>query len=125
MQRLTRALLLAACLIVAGCAAPEVDRSRPGFDARSYSEALSLCRGVTGLAAGMESLQAAAVGSLLGAYYGAIQGNMAGDSEEGAIIGTILGGTIGLGVGASRALAEREQKITNCLREKGYSVLPV
>jgi hypothetical protein len=116
----TRLIMLMILLLLSACAVPQVDHKAFGFDQETFQTDMSDCRGGTLLESSASSLGNVAVGSLWGAFHGAPAGAMAGDGWEGAAIGAVVGGIIGLGVGASEAIEQREQKIAGCLRRKGY-----
>jgi hypothetical protein len=115
-------LIIALAFLVVGCASPEVDRVGTNFDAEKYALDLDTCRGGTLIEASLDSVGIALIGAAIGASHGAVNGTYFGDTEEGAIIGAIVGGTLGLGVGAVKALSDKDDAMTSCLRDKGYVV---
>ncbi len=113
---------LAAAAFLSACASPEIDRSAAGFDEEPYSLALAECRGGSVVAFMFHGFTSALAGSAIGAAEGTICCSYGANSAEGALIGSIVGGAIGLGIGAYDALAEQDEDLGQCLREKGYAV---
>jgi hypothetical protein len=113
---------IAALIVISifGCAGhdavggPIVDMK--GVNPASYQRDLSECQQYAsqvkvGQKAGVGAAAGAAVGGALGAIYG--------EPGHGAAAGAVGGGASGIGHG----LAERDQVVKNCLRNRGYAVL--
>ena len=115
-------LIIVAAILLAACAAPQVETRSIGFDEDKYQADLNDCRGGSILVASAENFSNAALGSLLGAFHGAPLGAAAGDGWEGAAIGAVVGATIGLGAGAKEAIEKHDAELAGCLRDKGYVV---
>ena len=114
--------LVGLCLLVAGCAAPDIDSNVINFDQDQYHVDLYDCRGGNLIEATAISVGKAAVGSLWGVVHGASAGALAGDGLEGAAIGAGVGAAIGFGVGAVEAYKAHETELVDCLRDKGYVI---
>jgi hypothetical protein len=120
---LTRpALILVAALVLAGCAAPNVNRSAADFNETTFSVDLNLCRGGNIAEASLKTIGKGAVGSLAGAGVMVLHGAAAANSGEAIVVGAAIGAVIGLGIGAHDAVEEHELEIADCLRQKGYEV---
>ena len=120
---LTRpALILVAALVLAGCAAPNVNRSAADFNETTFSVDLNLCRGGNIAEASLKTIGKGAVGSLAGAGVMVRHGAAAANSGEAIVVGAAIGAVIGLGIGAHDAVEEHELEIADCLRQKGYEV---
>jgi len=123
-QAMTRpAIILVAALALAGCAAPDVNRSAVNFNESQFSVDLNLCRGGNIAEASLKTIGKGALGSLAGAGIVALHGAAVARSGEAIVVGAAVGAVIGLGVGANDAVEEHHQEISDCLREKGYEVV--
>jgi hypothetical protein len=123
-QAMTRpALILVAALALTGCAAPNVDHSAIHFNESQFSIDLNLCRGGNIAEASLKAIGKGVVGSLAGAGFTAVNGAAAANSGEAIVVGAAVGAVLGLGIGASDAIEEHDQEISDCLREKGYEVV--
>ena len=101
-------IVIAASVVLAACASPDVDTSAPAGDETAYAADLDACRG------------GAVVGSAYGFLYGVYLGAISGDSAEGTLVGTIVGSVVGTVAGAIEPIKKQEQNIRQCLSEKGY-----
>ena len=117
------ALILLSALALAGCAAPNVDRSAVDFDATTFAVDLNLCRGGNFTEASLKTIGKGALGSLAGAGVMVLHGAAAANSGEAIVVGAAIGAVIGLGVGAHDAVEEHETEIADCFRQKGYQVV--
>jgi hypothetical protein len=113
-------IVIAASVVLAACASPDVDTSAPAFDETAYAADLDACRGGTVVQAALNGLGGAVVGSAYGFLYGVYLGAVSGDSAEGALVGTIVGSVVGTVAGAIEPIKKQEQNIRQCLSEKGY-----
>ena len=121
-QAMTRpAIILVAAL--AGCAAPDVNRSAVNFNESRFTVDLNLCRGGNIAEASLKTIGKGALGSLAGAGIVALHGAAVARSGEAIVVGAAVGAVIGLGVGANDAVKEHDQQFFDCLREKGYEVV--
>lgn len=117
----TRKHILVLLLVaLPACASPTIETNSPTFDKTQYFVDLSACRGETAVNATFHGLGGALIGSAIGAAHGATHGAIAGDAPGGAIIGAVAGGVIGLAIGAYKPIEEFDQKVRQCLSEKGY-----
>ena len=114
-------LIVIGVLLAAGCATPEVDHSRSGFDPYAYERHLAECRGHPFHKAIWTSVKYVTEGAVAGAAVGAAAGGVSGN--EWAVVGAAVGGLIGLGVGACEGYEQRRGEIAECLKKKGYSPL--
>jgi uncharacterized protein YcfJ len=122
--------VLGAALVLAGCVnqntwAPTVDPyTDPNAARLGVDEAQ--CRQIAQQASG-GSLQStgkgAIIGGLLGAAAGAAIGAAVHDPGAGAAIGAAVGGFGGGGYEASKSSQSFQQVFSNCLRERGHTVL--
>ena len=111
-----------ALVLVSACAIPDVVISRPGFNDIQYTEDLDTCRGGNFLEAAGKTFRLGFAGAFAGAAEGAVNGAIWGGSEEGAIIGAGVGGFVGIGIGTFSAVKEEGEKVSDCLRGKGYAL---
>ncbi len=112
--------IIALQLVLAACASPNVDTSAPTFNDKQYTADLNNCQGGTTLYVALNGLGGAIIGSAIGAAEGAYYGAISGDAPEGAIIGAAVGTVIGVFAGATEPFQKQEQKVSQCLTEKGY-----
>ena len=113
-------IMLLFLVALSACASPTVETNSPTFDKTQYFVDLNACRGETAVIATLHGLGGALIGSAIGAAHGAANGAIVGDAPEGAIIGAVAGGVIGLAIGAYKPIEELDQKVRQCLTEKGY-----
>ena len=124
MKSMTRpTLILVAALALAGCAAPDGNRSAVNFNESQFSVDLNLWRGGNIAEASLKTIGKGALGSLAGAGIVALHGAAVARSGEAIVVGAAVGAVIGLGVGANDTVEEHHQEISDCLREKGYEVV--
>jgi len=114
------AISLSVLVLIAACAAPQVDQSAATFDETAFNSDLIICRGGNFIVASARTIGIAMLGSVYGAAEGAHYGARRGDTIENAAIGAVIGGTIGLTAGAFKALENHEAEIALCLAQKGY-----
>jgi hypothetical protein len=117
-------IIAIALAILAGCAAPAVDRSSPAFNATKYTDDLNTCRGGSAVSFALETVQVAVIGAAFGALEGASTGAISGDADEGALIGAIVGGVVGVGIGMHESLSDQSNGVKDCLGLKGYRLAP-
>ena len=122
---MNKTIILSLSLLLAACAAPEVDRTATNFNETKFDNDLSECQGGNLAEASTKTFGVAVVGSALGAFHGLIGGIQAGNADAGVVIGAAVGGTLGLGVGAAEAVKEHDDEIAGCLRGKGYTLASV
>ena len=121
---------LAAALALAGCVnqntwSPTVDPYTDPNAARLGVDE-SQCRQIATQSSGgslQETGKGALLGGLLGAAAGAAIGAAAGDAGMGAAIGAAAGGFGGGAYGSSKSSQGFQQVFTNCMRERGHTVL--
>ena len=116
-------LILVAALVLTSFAVPNVDHSAIHFNESQYSIDLNLCRGGNIAEASLKAIGKSVVGSLAGAGFTAVNGAAVANSGEAIVVGAAVGAVLGLGIGASDAIEEHDQEISDCLREKGYEVV--
>jgi len=117
-----RPVSITALLVVlsTGCAGhntvggPIVDMK--GVNPASYQRDLSECQQY---ASQVSVGQKAGVGAAAGAVVGGAIGAIYGEPGHGAAAGAVGGGASGVGQG----IAEKDQVVKNCLRNRGYAVL--
>jgi hypothetical protein len=111
-------------LALAACAAPAVDRDVAGFDGTRYAADLKECRGGNAVTFALYGLGGALIGAAIGSAEGVTTGAIHGDAGEGALYGAIAGSVLGLGVGAYKAVEDREKDVRRCLAGKGWMLEP-
>ena len=120
MSKLTAILFL--ILFVSACASIDIDRKAEGFDEEQYSLHLTECQGGNIVWGSTRSLGYAAIGGIFGAAEGVTQGLFIGNTVESVIIGASVGTVLGFGAGVYKSYKEENDKLRNCMREKGYKV---
>jgi len=128
LARLAAVLVIAAAL--AGCAnqntwSPTVDPYTDPNVARLGTDEAQ-CRQIAMQASGgslQQTGKGAILGGLLGAAAGAAIGAAAGDAGMGAAIGAAAGGFGGGAYEGAQSNEKFQQVFTNCLRERGHTVL--
>jgi hypothetical protein len=111
-------------ITLAGCAAPNIDRSQATFKQPEYDLALDECRGTTAFTASATSIGLALAGSIFGAANTIAPSFLWGGGWESAALGGILGAVIGFGAGAINSVKDYNDNIDTCLRKKGYVMIP-
>ena len=113
--------IAATAIILTGCATqsfqPRVDLST-SRNTGNYYQDLSECQRLAANDHGGNTVASAGMGALVGALIGAALGDSR-LAAQGAAVGAVSAGSSGL----SRSVGDERQMISNCMRNRGYSVL--
>lgn len=110
-------VVFAAVLLLAACAAPDVDRTASGFDHTTYHSDLNACQGDTAVDATVDTLIIGFLGGALGAGLLFQSGNIYAFAG-----GAVVGGALGTVYGSVKSVVQYNDKVDDCLRTKGYAI---